>query len=41
MYVATCMCAHVSLEVKGVVEAFATEVAEVSLGFVVALDVSV
>lgn len=35
------MCAYVSLEVKGVVEAFAAEAAEVSLGLVVTLDMSV
>lgn len=35
------MCAHVSLEVKGVVEAFATEAAQMSLGLVVTLNVSV
>lgn len=35
------MCAYVSLEVKGVVEAFAAEAAQVSLGLVVTLDVSV
>lgn len=38
---ATCMRAYVSLEVEGVVEAFAAEAAQVSLGLVVALDVSV
>lgn len=37
----SCMCAHVSLEVKGVVEAFAAEAARVSLGLVVTLHVSV
>lgn len=37
----SCMCAHVSLEVKGVVEAFAAEAAQVSLGLAVTLDVSV
>lgn len=39
--VATCVCADVSLEVKGVVEAFAAEGAQVSLGVTVALNVSV
>lgn len=37
----TCVCADVSLEVEGVVEAFAAEVAEVSLGLAVTLDVPV
>lgn len=37
----TCVCADVSLEVEGVVEAFAAEVAQVSLGLAVTLDVSV
>lgn len=35
------MCAHVSLEVEGVVEAFAAEAAQVPLRLVVALHVSV
>lgn len=35
------MCAYVSLEVEGVVEAFPTEAAEVSLVLVVTLEVSV
>lgn len=35
------MCADVSLEVKSVVEAFAAEGAQVPLGFVVTLDMSV
>lgn len=37
----TCVRAHVPLEVKRVVEAFAAEGARVPLGLVVALDVSV
>lgn len=35
------MCAYVSFEVKRVIEAFAAEGAQVSLGLVVTLDVSV
>lgn len=35
------MRAHVSLQVKGVVKAFAAEAAQVPLGLVVTLDVSV
>lgn len=35
------MCAHMSFEVKGVVEAFAAEATQVSLCLVVTLDVSV
>lgn len=38
---ATCMRAHVAFEVKGVVEAFAAEAAQMSLCLVVTLDVSV
>lgn len=41
MCVATCVCAHVSLEVEGVVEAFATIAAQVSLGIIVTFDMSV
>lgn len=37
----TCVRAHVPLEVKRVVEAFAAEGARVPLGLVVTLDVSV
>lgn len=37
----TCVCAHVPLEVKCVIEAFATEIARVPLGLVVTLDVSI
>ena len=37
----TCVCADVPLEVEGVVEAFPAERADVSLGLVVTLDVSV
>lgn len=37
----SCMCAYVSLEVKGVIEAFAAEAAQVSLGLVVTLHMSV
>lgn len=37
----SCVCAYVSLEVEGVVEAFSTEAAQVSLRLVVTLDVSV
>lgn len=36
----TCVCAHVPLEVKGVVEAFATVAAGVSLHHAVALEVA-
>lgn len=36
-----CMCAHMSFEVEGVVEAFAAEATQVSLCLVVTLDVSV
>lgn len=35
------MCADVALEVEGVVEAFPAEAAQMPLGLVVALDVSV
>lgn len=37
----SCMRAYVSLEVEGVVEAFAAEAAQVSLGVVVTLEMSV
>lgn len=39
--VSTCMRAYMSLEVKGVVEAFSAEAAEVSLRLTVTFDVSV
>lgn len=39
--IATCMGSYVPLEVEGVVEAFAAEAAQVLLGLVVALDMSV
>lgn len=35
------MCAYVSFEVKCIVEAFATEAAQVPLGLIVTLDMSV
>lgn len=39
--VSTCMRAYMPLEVKGVVEAFSAEAAEVSLGVAVTFDMSV
>lgn len=39
--VCTCVCAYMTLEVEGVVEAFSTEAAEVSLCIAVTLDMSV